>query len=148
MRFDTSILSVLMAGFATASPVSENPSSLAKRAQYDMCGDSTFDNHSTGGSPLVKDCQKITRNIAGDGRWDLTVRHRQVVQYGTCAFGAEIVGQLTAGYIGNTDIIDLINDSINKFQWEGKVGAAGEMSCKSLSGRFSDARVRWGIYHT
>lgn len=55
---------------------------------------------------------------------------------------------MNAAHIGNQDIIDLINSSIEKFQWEGKVGAAGVMGCQSLTGLVGGVDMRWGIYHT
>ncbi|KAL2820977.1 putative necrosis-inducing factor-domain-containing protein [Aspergillus cavernicola] len=106
------------------------------------CGDSSFDNNSSGGSPEVSDCQQIAANIAGGGSWTLdgSSVQRQLVQYGTCAFGAWATG-LT--YIGNADIIGLIDDSISQFEWNGLVGASGEMDCQ-----YGPSRTYWAIYHT
>ncbi|KAF4340075.1 hypothetical protein FBEOM_6010 [Fusarium beomiforme] len=151
MFVNTSLLSLLMVAFAAASPVSEPAHALSKRKSVNDCGDSTFENHSSGGSPLVSDCQQIARNIAGGGTWTVGAggEHHQLVQYGSCAFGAQGAGSnMNAAHIGNQDIIDVINDSIRRFQWEGKVGAAGEMGCQSLTGLVGGVTMRWGIYHT
>ncbi|KAF5668773.1 RF2-like protein [Fusarium denticulatum] len=152
MLVNTSLLTLLMAAFAAASPITESSTStLTKRKSVNDCGDSTFENHSSGGSPLLADCQRIARNIAGGGTWTVGAggEHHQLVQYGTCAFGAQGAGSnMNAAYIGNQDIIDLINSSIEKFQWEGKVGAAGVMGCQSLTGLVGSVNMRWGIYHT
>ncbi|KAF9776746.1 hypothetical protein IL306_005037 [Fusarium sp. DS 682] len=151
MLVNTRIITLFMAAFAAASPISESAPLLSKRKSVSDCGDSTFENHSSGGSPQVSDCQQIARNIAGGGTWTVGAggEHHQLVQYGTCAFGAQGAGSsMNAAHIGNQDIIDLINDSIARFQWEGKVGAAGEMSCESITGLFDGAKMRWGIYHT
>jgi hypothetical protein len=48
--------------------------------------------------------------------------------------------------VGNQDIIDLINDSVNRFQWNGLVGSRGDMQCRVV-GSGQDA-VSWGLYHT
>lgn len=96
------------------------------QASINDCGDSTFVNQSSGGSPKVPDCQQLAKNINGGGTWTIwpTGQH-QLAQYGTCAFGAET----DAGWanIGNQDIIDLINSSIQRFQWNGLVGSKGRM---------------------
>ncbi|KAF9033626.1 Ecp2 effector protein, partial [Panaeolus papilionaceus] len=83
------------------------------------CGDSTFINQSSGGSPLVDDCLRITENIANDGEWTTTVfGHRQLVQHGTCAFGVVSTGDGDGlnFRVWNEDIISIIHDSVNKFQ--------------------------------
>ncbi|OJJ46519.1 hypothetical protein ASPZODRAFT_132589 [Penicilliopsis zonata CBS 506.65] len=111
-------------------------------SQINDCGDSSFDNETSGGSPKVSDCQKIASNIAGGGSWylDDSTTQRQLVQYGTCAFGARLT-ENGPNYIGNQDIIDLINDSISKFQSNGLVGSKGSMSC-------GGSGVAWALYHT
>jgi len=47
--------------------------------------------------------------------------------------------------IGNQDIIDAINESINRFTWDGKVGAAGHMKCQEWIDDHPTP-VLWGIY--
>lgn len=115
----------------------------AKRESINDCGDSTFVNQSSGGSPKISDCQQIAANIAGGGSWTiLTSDQHQLVQYGTCAFGVTTEDLLPALSIGNQDIIDLINSSIQKFSWNGLVGARGQMACRQ------GQVVFWGLYHT
>lgn len=63
-----------------------------------------------------------------------------LVTYGTCAFGATGSSKDCIDHVGNDDIRDLIRDSIARFSWQGKVGAAGRMMC---DGRW----VNWGLYH-
>ncbi|KAH7129015.1 putative necrosis-inducing factor-domain-containing protein [Dactylonectria macrodidyma] len=125
-------------------------SALEARASINDCGDSTFINQSSGGSPTVNDCRQIAYNIRNGGTWTVGAggEHHQLVQYGTCAFGAQGDGSINAAYIGNQDIIDLINSSIDKFQWNGLVGAKGSMGCQSLKGLVGGATMNWGIYHT
>jgi hypothetical protein len=43
--------------------------------------------------------------------------------------------------MGNEDVRDLIYDSISRFQWQGKVGASGNTTCKGMG-------VTWGLYHS
>ncbi|GFF22633.1 hypothetical protein IFM61606_08574 [Aspergillus udagawae] len=121
---------------------------IKKRDRINDCGDSTFINQSSGGSPRVDDCLQIARNIAGGGTWTFEgfgVQH-QLLQYGTCAFGVTQGSRVTVK-IGNQDIIDLINDSISRFQWYGLVGSKGTMNCQ-VSGYIGQESVSWGIYHT
>lgn len=110
------------------------------------CGDSTFINQSSLGSPKVTDCQQIQRNIAGGGTWTVILNiQRTLVTYGTCAFGVTETTGLNAK-IGNQDIIDLINSSIQMFTYEGLVGSKGSMSCQGVVG--GNSNVDWGLYHT
>ncbi|PPR07959.1 hypothetical protein CVT24_002541 [Panaeolus cyanescens] len=132
---------------ATAAPSSD----VEARAMINNCGSSTFINQSSTASPLVKDCQQIVRNISGSGTWTTPLwRQRKLVSYGTCAFGVEGVMPLgiTGFKVGNSDIVDLINDSIKLFQWKGKVGAKGEMRCQPEPAiGMPHIKVEWTIYH-
>ncbi|PPR05584.1 hypothetical protein CVT24_002785 [Panaeolus cyanescens] len=118
------------------------------RAWINNCGTSTFINQSSTASPLIKDCQQIVKNISGGGTWHVAlIRQRQLVQYGTCAFGVQsgYIPTATNFRVGNSDIIDLINDSIKKFSWNGKVGAKGVMKCQTDPGLHLIS-VDWTIY--
>ncbi|KAF9054911.1 putative necrosis-inducing factor-domain-containing protein [Panaeolus papilionaceus] len=131
------------------APVSSPVNELETRASINNCGDSTFVNQSSGGSPRVEDCLRIARNIAGGGTWSVAlIGHHQLVEYGTCAFGVKAPFELGVSNIriGNQDIIDVINDSVRRFQWNGRVGAKGEMKCQSDPGGIWH-KTDWGIYH-
>lgn len=133
----------------SANPASEIIYTLNARASINNCGDSSFENQSTGGSPFISDCQQITRNIAGGGSWTFPlIGHRKLVSYGTCAFGVEGSTEIghTNGKIGNQDIIDLINDSIRKFSWNGRVGAKGYMTCRYDPTQYFKP-TWWFLYH-
>jgi hypothetical protein len=114
------------------------------------CGESTFENHNSGASPLIEDCLRIASNIAAGGKWEVesTAKDQhQLAQYGTCAFGVEgMDGLAFYFYVGNQDIIDLINVSVRQFGFQGRVGAAGEMPCYCPGSR--PPTVGWGVYHT
>ncbi|PPR01772.1 hypothetical protein CVT24_001812 [Panaeolus cyanescens] len=136
---------------AEAAPVSPSftPLEHEARAMINNCGASTFINQSSPGSPFVSDCRQIATNIAGGGTWSVAlIGHHQLVQYGTCAFGVQAPFALgvTNFRVGNSDIIDLINDSISRFEWSGRVGAKGNMPCQTDPGMFN-IDVEWGIYH-
>ncbi|KAK9848647.1 hypothetical protein MYU51_015677 [Penicillium brevicompactum] len=121
---------------------------LGERSQVNDCLDSTFDDQSSNASPLVADCLKIASNISGGGSWTiLSGSQHQLVQYGTCAFGVTYNRPINPAimHLGNQDIIDLIKDSIKKFEWYGKVGSKGMMKCKVNNG--DHQIVRWGLYH-
>jgi hypothetical protein len=57
-----------MVATTIAAPTSPAPSSVLEKRE-NLCGDSTFVNASSGGSPLVRDCQQLAANIAGSGSW-------------------------------------------------------------------------------
>lgn len=106
MQLQKSILTLLGLVAATHALPTEG---LEKRNSVNDCGDSTFVNKSSGGSPLVADCQVITRNIAGGGTWHPGAGGYwvQLVQYGTCAFGVQGESEAAVANVGNQDIIDV-----------------------------------------
>ncbi|KJK88661.1 hypothetical protein H633G_07471 [Metarhizium anisopliae BRIP 53284] len=110
------------AALIAASPVAITDgegSVFARGNSVDDCGASTFENHYSNGSPLV---------AAGASP-----------QISPMA----ALGPLPISAI---DIIDLINESINRFQWQDKVDAAGNIMCQTESS--TQNRVAWGLYHT
>ncbi|KAK8116048.1 hypothetical protein PG984_012550 [Apiospora sp. TS-2023a] len=115
----------------------------------ETCGDSTFVDRTHGGSPFVSDCLTLARNIAvhDEDKVDSSTNQHQLHEFGTCAFGAEARG-LPRGNIyfrmGNTDIIDIIEDSIRKFAKDGRVAAKGDMTCKGNTP--TNQPMTWGIY--
>jgi hypothetical protein len=128
---------------------------LARRSNVDTgngsksvndCSDSTFENNSGIGSPLTTDCLRIATNIAG-GTWKVetvTCRYHQLVQFGTCAFCVTVCANTAFVNIGNQDIMDLIHESVPRFEWNGSVSATGRMQCQS--GR-QWVWTDWNIYH-
>lgn len=156
MRFTSaSAVLVTLAATALASPVSKNPnhpSGIIKvRDSINDCQDSSFNNDTTDGSPLVSDCQTLASNIAGGGSWSVWTlfysngnAFDEIASYGTCAFG---VRSNAAIYVGNQDIIDLINSAIDMFQWNGLVGADGQVDCQDQAAAATNP-MHWGIYHT
>lgn len=150
MKFFIPLGFITLLGLAQAAPApSPDPAVIFARDSINDCGDSSFENETSGGSPDVDDCKKIASNIAGGGTWKVTATggQHQLVQYGTCAFGIEASGSsLNTAYIGNQDIIDVINASIDKFQSDGKVGAKGDMVCQSEKGLMGGPKMTWGIY--
>jgi hypothetical protein len=178
MHFQPLTVLATILAVASAAPSAE-PISLEARNSVNDCGDSTFENQSSDGSPLIVDCQKIASNIAGTskpsalpspisdttlfhpgfianmhfvggGTWSIGNGgdgHRKLVQYGTCAFGVDKSDTTNVGYVGNQDIIDLINESIRRFSYNGKVGSKGSMDCQSAQGVVDSVRFGWGLYH-
>lgn len=115
----------------------------------DDCGASTFVDQTSSASPLVSDCQQLVKNIQGtDGEWEVENAigsQHQLVQFGECKFVVQ--GQGKNGnidfHVGAQDIVDIINDSIQKFGGIGRVGAKGVMSCR---GTVKGQDVEWGLY--
>ncbi|KAK8920778.1 hypothetical protein VCV18_008081 [Metarhizium anisopliae] len=134
------------AALIAASPVAITDgegSVFARGNSVDDCGASTFENHYSNGSPLVAaGASPQISPMAALGPLPISAI------YGTCALGVEVLrpfGTLSTR-IGNQDIIDLINESINRFQWQDKVDAAGNIMCQTESS--TQNRVAWGLYHT
>lgn len=119
-----------------------------KRAGNNECGPASFVGNTSGASPKIADCKTIVKNISGGGRWTITKgESRKLVKFGTCAFSVKDLGTDASlvEYVGNKDIINLINDSINKFGSNGKVGAHGKMKCNGTPGY--KVGTYWQIYH-
>lgn len=112
------------------------------------CGDSTFENQTSGASPSVDDCLQIIKNIEGDGSTEWTVGiggQKAIAKAGGCAFGVEadgVKGSVTYK-VGGQDVIDIINESVKQFGGGGKVGAKGHMKCNGNAGQ---QPVKWGLY--
>jgi hypothetical protein len=118
----------------------------------DTCGDSTFENETSGGSPLVEDCLTIIKNIEENASTDYTTQvvgknQRKIASHGSCAFGVEAttVNGNVNFVTGGQDVIDIINESVNRFASGGRVGAKGNMNC---NGNVKSQGVLWGIYST
>jgi hypothetical protein len=156
--FATMAAMLVLCGAAPTPGVSDASAEVlftrAAAKKVNDCADSSFINKSSGGSPLISDCQKIASNIAAGGTWTIgcgggASAERTYATYGTCAVGAHCSFSTSdAAYIGNQDTIDIINSSIQKFSWQGKVGAQGVMGCQSINNRDHSLEVTWGIYHT
>lgn len=138
------VLTALLAGAHAVPPTIKRSAD----ASINDCGDSSFTDESSSGSPRIVDCQQIQANIAGGGTWTTLAdgTPRQLVSYGTCAFNVEATGT-DIFRVGNQDIIDLINSSIEKYSWNGLVGAKGTMPCQ-IDLQSGDVSVNWGLYHT
>ncbi|EAQ84340.1 predicted protein [Chaetomium globosum CBS 148.51] len=127
---------------ATSAPLA------SEKREYNLCGDSTFVDESTGGSPLASDCEQLWRNNNQYPYHQLTLGvERPLVTWGTCAFSATaVVTPYLDGIwwtnIGDEDITDLVRDSISKFTRDGKVGARGTAEC------YDDTAIDWRIHHT
>lgn len=138
------------------------------------CGDSSFVKITQSDRPVVADCQQLVKNLAGDKQWVVTTGGVQVAVYQTCklTFDDECDGDMLTcscvgafnavsfggnSIIGNADVIDLINDSINKFQDNGYLGAkgsynmyvasSGSVPCTSAKTTDKQVRVDWTISH-
>lgn len=135
---------------ALATPITINrdsPTEILKRDSINDCEDSSFQNDTSSGSPLVADCQQIVANIAAGGTWYLDATKEShdhtVVSFGTCIFGA-LSDWPTK--IGNQDIIDLITTSVEQFQQDGRIGASGYVDCQNQGVVYSTNQIWWGIY--
>ena len=115
-----------------------------------LCGDSTFVGQTTEASPSIDDCLQIVENIRGtDGKWNpenAVGEQHEGPHYGSCAVGFQSldVGNGNINYhVGSQDVVDIIHESIDRFAWNGKVGAKGHMKCKGTVG---PQPIEWGLY--
>lgn len=125
--------------------------SYASGQDRDLCGDSTFINKSSEGSPTVADCICV-RDYASNNKGSFTINssdsddgsYYPVITCGTCRFGVD-TSNFFGTSVGNADIRDVMNDAIARFQSNGKIGAEGSMGCDNA---FETAGTRWAIYHS
>ena len=75
MQFATATVLAAFLAFVQAAPTPQSAKlsspHVVARSSINNCGDSSFINQSSGGSPRVSDCQQIARNIAGRGTWEV-----------------------------------------------------------------------------
>ncbi|RAH55255.1 chitinase [Aspergillus piperis CBS 112811] len=116
----------------------------------DECGESTFVDQTSDASPKVEDCRQIIKNIEGDASTSWTTQvvghnQREIASHASCHFGVEATK--TNGNVnfkvGGQDVIDIINDAIDKFARDGLISAKGNMDC---NGNVKSEPVLWGIY--
>jgi len=142
------IVSGLALGTPLDSPQATN-FTLAKREHFYYCGLSTYENQNSLASPSVSDCLQIATNIDRDGNWHFTdCSQRQILQYGSCKFGVEGAKEscLHTLIIGNGDVIRIIKASVDKFQFEGRVGTMGYVDCGATGLVKGTVSVQWGLY--
>jgi hypothetical protein len=142
----TAALATLLLGAQALPTVRESPSSPLLKRDND-CTDYTYENDTSGGSPLVSDCQQLVANIFAPGYWRTDQPgFRTIASYGTCNFGVQQhTSVITIFDVGNQDVSFIINNAINAYQSNGRVGASGYMQC---SGDVTDVYndVYWALY--
>ncbi|KAF9053378.1 hypothetical protein BJ165DRAFT_1524072 [Panaeolus papilionaceus] len=86
-------------------------------------------------------CDLVVLLLLAEGGGGVKAERLHIEVRNKCAEGAPYHSDADVGYVvGNQDIIDIINDSIKKFQSSaGRVGAEGVMKCDS-------SKVDWGLY--
>ena len=147
-----------LAATTSAAPLSDDAhfDSLQKRASVSdtvtnqlfkrvgVCGSSSFHRETSNGSPSVADCRGMLNSGELDIVYEVVGSRSEVKRSGNCRFMVYSPGHTA---IGESDIRDLVRDSIAKFSNNGKVGARGSMDCKGeLLGWGGDARVDWWIW--
>ncbi len=113
------------------------------------CSQPIADGQTSDGSPQVSDCLQIAANIAANGgKWQVYIGDQhQEVQYQTCAFGVRAT-QLKGNIyftLGDQDIRDAIETSVQQFGKNGLVGAEGTFSCHGNTKK--SEYVKWGLYY-
>lgn len=123
----------------------------------DTCGPSTFVGRTSRGSPRVQDCDTIREIHTNQrhGYYKVLLREYNIITndwtpvftYGSCVFGirdADADGKR----VGNTDIADIIRDSIARFgSGDGYIGAEGRMDCEHNTGNGPRMATDWAIFH-
>ncbi|KAK3399996.1 putative necrosis-inducing factor-domain-containing protein [Sordaria brevicollis] len=123
-----------------------------KKGNGDTCDDTTLINKTSGASPSVGDCAAVRDYYRNDNGhfeaayfWDLwTSDWCRLVITRSCVFG--IKSSHTDGtYFGSSNIADLVDLSINRFQSNGRIGAEGETQCAN-GGPNAPSYTKWAIF--
>lgn len=130
---------------------SPNPNK-TKRLTYthgvsDTCDDTTLINKTSGASPLVSDCAEVRDYYRRDnGYFRATIIEAgrsdwcRLVITRSCVFGIK-TKNIGGTEVGSSNIADLVELSINSFQWNGRIGAEGETTCADHR-----AKTQWAIF--
>ncbi|KAK0648866.1 putative necrosis-inducing factor-domain-containing protein [Cercophora newfieldiana] len=134
----------------TTSPstASNTTSRLTKRNRW--CSPSSeYVDQTSEGSPKVFDCRQLAHNVRGDGDWMLRPQQyqRTIAKFNTCAVGVTILDHPhRAVFVGNEDVQDFVFESIDRFSWNGLIGAKGKFNCMFSRSNWEN-HVEWAVYH-
>ncbi|KAI4629451.1 uncharacterized protein J4E87_003715 [Alternaria ethzedia] len=139
---------------SAAVVVSANPGDVATRAlltgspDSDTCDGTTLDPHP---APFANtaDCAVIRDYTRGlntyYGVWDNTPDTHGVLYYGTCVFEAG-TRNIQETWIGSSNIADITELALNKWQSGGVVASQGQTECDNSG--IGKSTVRWTIKHS
>jgi hypothetical protein len=110
----------------------------------------------SGNSPNEADCAELAYAISfSPGYWtwgpqDVGLNYFTFVARQTCAFGVGLMPATCVNFsFGDTDVTDLIRDSIRMHAREGKLGSQGQwLYCDSYAPNQRKCATKWAIYHT
>ncbi|KAF7189129.1 hypothetical protein HII31_09551 [Pseudocercospora fuligena] len=118
-----------------------------------MCDASTFNNgkqYDIVQAP-VSDCQALIAGVDRAGTFSLSHSWARPYTQGECAFSVRVIAGSKPGLVGGADVVDLVTDSISKFQESGYiscrgqygqvVSAEGEVDRNAIGG--DQVRVEW-----
>ncbi|KAK3984158.1 putative necrosis-inducing factor-domain-containing protein [Cladorrhinum sp. PSN332] len=117
-----------------------------------LCEDYSWEDQTSGASPLVEDCEELYRTLGtgdkGDLNWTIGDIQSKLALYKTCYIGGQRAEHGTSS-LGNEDLRTLIRKSIDTYRTKfpdgtERVGSKGKMKCGELDGDW----VSWGIYHS
>src|SRR5690606_20543881 len=113
---------------------------------------SSFKDMTSTASPTTSECLCIRDRVMSRGGYYVANTQanpaapwNRLEECNGCAFGVR-VNQVGGATIGNTDIRDLINDSISRFARGGRVGAEGVMPCNRHDDQSRTGEVKWAIF--
>lgn len=104
-------------------------------------------------APTLDNCYKLRDQASKSGPWKID-GPKTLATFGDCAFSAQPVNGGESGYIGTSDIHDLVEDAIKRWQSAGsvngyqgtitkQVGTAGDMPCDSEGG--TQVQIAWTL---
>ncbi|KXT18522.1 hypothetical protein AC579_2237, partial [Pseudocercospora musae] len=156
MLFKAAVFGFLPAlSLATPFPLPQNA---GNSPGSNMCDASTFNNGKTYNiiQAPVSDCRALIAGVNRSGTFSLSHSWARPYVQGNCAFTVRVIAGTKPGLVGGADIVDLVTDSISKFQESGYVAcqgqfqqfvsAEGEVDCNAIGG--DKVRVEWILAST
>ncbi|KAI4595811.1 hypothetical protein KJ359_006448 [Pestalotiopsis sp. 9143b] len=131
-----------------AGPVQE-PRRIEERLKWNpngtpnQCGDSTFVDRTTTGSPAQIDCMAIVNQmIGGPGYWQLLQGgdlhangdYCRVAYHNECVFGVKTT-VIFGLYLGSEDIRDVVTEALHRREGDPRVQFEGSFPCNSPNGQ-------------
>ncbi|ETS74746.1 hypothetical protein PFICI_13230 [Pestalotiopsis fici W106-1] len=125
-----------------------------------QCGESTFTDMTTLGSPDQGDCQVIINQmVSGPGYWQLLQGgdlHAngdwcRVAYHGSCVFGVKTT-VIFGLFIGSNDISDVVIEAMKLRKGDPRVQFEGSMPCNSPNGQGGDdpkqphTTTKWALF--
>ncbi|KAI1269126.1 putative necrosis-inducing factor-domain-containing protein [Xylariaceae sp. FL1019] len=123
------------------------------------CKTTTWNDETTSKSPNIGDCQELVREFYEHKKkgvrlnppWkygDKETPYLKIKNFGSCTFGVRVVDtdNDNPAPLAGKDMGDIVNDAIDMFGHDGKIGASGVVPCAPKWMSDKNHHIAWKIY--